>query len=119
MSAYERHWPVSFLSYDVFLRFLCRGFAGFMTQAGKGLLFVILQTSEVGIGFFKDLVGLTSESAGSGVFSVTGVFSVFCKFHNFVFIREFVHFISVAELVGIELVIVEVTVLFTSVGSIV
>ena len=120
MSAYERYWPVRFLSYDVFIRFLCRGFAGFLTQAGKGLLFVILlQASEIGIGFLKDLVELTTESAGSGIFSVTGFFPVFCKFHNVVFIREFVNFISVAELVGIELVIVEVMILFTSVGSIV
>lgn len=51
-----------------------------MTQAGKGLLFVILQASEVGIGFLKDLVGLTSESAGSGVFSVTGFFLFFVSF---------------------------------------
>ena len=49
-----------------------KGFAGFITQAGKGLLsLVLLQASKFGLVFLEGLVEFISESAQSGVFSVT------------------------------------------------
>lgn len=68
-----------------------QGFAGFITQAGKGLLsLVLLQASKTGIFFLEGVVEFISESAQSSVFSVTRflllvsqnyVYKGICPFH--------------------------------------
>ena len=69
-----------------------QGFAGFITQAGKGLLsLILLQDSKTGIFFLEGLVEFISESAQSGIFSVTRF--LLLSVHKIMFIREFVHFI--------------------------
>lgn len=68
-----------------------QGFAGFITQAGKGLLSLDLQASKTGVFFLEGLVEFISESAQSGIFSVTRF--LLLSVHKIMFIREFVHFI--------------------------